>query len=93
MLAETVGQFFRSNSKSENKLPEVRVGGIYRHSGPGNIVETAKVVDVGPDASGIPHVRYEVVVQQSRVAQTRFAAIRTLNLETFSTTFSELVEA
>jgi hypothetical protein len=42
---------------------------------------------------GIPHVRYEVQVEQSRVRQTRFAAVRTLNLETFSDYFAEFVRA
>ncbi len=92
MFAE-VGQFFRPTSKVETDRPEIRVGGTYRHSGPGNVVETAKVIDVGPDAMGIPHVRYEVQVEQSRVRQTRFAATRTLNLETFASYFIEPVEA
>lgn len=92
MFSETVGHFFRPAPKPETR-PEIRVGGTYRHSGPGNIVETAKVIDVGPDAMGIPHVRYEVQVEQSRVRQTRFAAMRTLNLETFASYFIEPVEA
>ena len=93
MFSETVGQLFRPAPKPEAKRPEIRVGGTYRHSGPGNVVETAKVIDVGPDAMGIPHVRYEVQVEQSRVRQTRFAATRTLNLETFAEYFIELMEA
>ena len=93
MFSETVGQLFRPTPKPEAERPEIRVGGTYRHSGPGNVVETAKVIDVGPDAMGIPHVRYEVQVEQSRVRQTRFAATRTLNLETFAEYFIELVEA
>ena len=93
MLAETVGQFFRPRPKEEARRREIRVGGIYRHSGPGNVVETAKVIDMGPDAMGIPHVRFEVQVEQSRVRQTRFAATRTLNLETFADYFFEPIKA
>jgi hypothetical protein len=97
MISETVGQFFRPifrpSEKAAIELPEVQIGGTYRHMGPGNVVETAKVIDVGPDAMGIPHVRYEVEVAQRRVRQTRFAAVRTLNLETFRDYFVELVGA
>jgi len=97
MISETVGQFFRPifgpNEKPEIEHWEVQVGGTYRHKGPGNVVETAKVIDVGPDAMGIPHVRYEVEVAQRRVRQTRFASVRTLNLETFRDHFAELVSA
>jgi hypothetical protein len=93
MFAETVGQFFRPRQKPEVARQDIRVGGIYRHSGPGNVVETAKVIDVAPDAMGIPHVRFEVQVEQSRVRQTRFAATRTLNLETFADYFFEPIKA
>jgi hypothetical protein len=97
MISETVGQFFRPifgpSEKPATDRREVQIGGTYRHEGPGNVVETAKVIDVGPDAMGIPHVRYEVEVAQSRVRQTRFATVRTLNLETFSDYFVELVGA
>ena len=55
-------------------------------------METARVIDVGPDAMGIPHVRYEVLVEQSLVRHNHFAASRTLNLQTFADLFSEPVE-
>ena len=97
MLSETVGQFLRPifgpSEKPATDRREVQIGGTYRHEGPGNVIETAKVIDVGPDAMGIPHVRYEVEVAQSRVRQTRFATVRTLNLETFTDYFAELVGA
>lgn len=93
MLSETVGSFFRTGPKPETRLPDIEVGKIYRHTGPGNLQETAKVIDVGPDGVGIPHVRFEVLVERCRERHNNFAAVRTLNLETFSTHFSELVEA
>lgn len=92
MLSETVGSLFRPNAKPEPRLAEVEVGKLYRHTGPGNIQETAKVVDVGPDAMGIPHVRFEVLVERCRERHNNFAAVRTLNLDTFSTYFCEVVE-
>jgi hypothetical protein len=93
MLAEAVGNLFRTGPKPEATLPEIKVGKCYRHIGPGNLQETAKVVDVGPDAMGIPHVRFEVLVERCRERHNNFAAVRTLNLETFSTYFSEALEA
>lgn len=93
MFAEAVGSFLKFHASPPEKLPDIRPGGIYRHLGPGNITETAKVIDVGPDSMGIPHVRYEVLVERSRVSHTRFAAVRTLNLATFSHHFAEPLEA
>ena len=92
MFAHSVGQFFRSGSRDNEHVLDIKIGSVYRHQGPGNVVETARVIDVGPDAMGIPHVRYEVVVEQSRVRHNHFAASRTLNLETFKDLFSEPVE-
>lgn len=92
MFADTVGHFFRASQK-EAELPELRIGGTYRHSGPGNIIETARVLEVGPDPMGIPHVRFEVLVEQSQVRHNRFATVRTLNLHTFRSHFVEEVMA
>ena len=93
MLAEAVGNFLRPHLASNDELPEVRPGGLYRHSDTGNVVETAQVIDVGPDTMGIPHVRYKVLVERSREKHTHFEAIRTQNLRTFASHFSEAVEA
>ena len=92
MLSATVGQFFRAGSRTPKNSQEIKVGGFYRHHGPGNVVETAKVVEVESDSMGIPHVRYEVLVEQSQVRHNRFAACRTLNLQTFKDHFCEAVE-
>jgi hypothetical protein len=88
-----MGNFFKSHASSPAKLLDVRPGAVYRHRGAGNIVETAKVIDIGPDTMGIPHVRYEVLVERRRERHTRFAAVRTLNLQTFSQLFTEPLEA
>jgi hypothetical protein len=89
MLSEAVGHFF----KPRRETPEVREGAIYRHNGSGNIVETAQVLHVGPDPMGITHVRYKVMVEQLRERRTNFQEWRTLNLESFTTYFSETVDA
>ncbi len=93
MFSETVGNLLKSHASPVEELPDIRPGGTYRHLGPGSITETAKVIDVGPDSMGIPHVRYEVLVERSTVHHTHFAAVRTLNLQTFSHHFVEALEA
>ena len=88
MLAETVSQFLRP----DRKIQEVRVGKCYRHVGPGELVETAKVIEIRQDPMGIAHVRYEVIVQRTKERLARVEDLRTLNLITFSTYFSEQIE-
>lgn len=68
----------------------IKAGTIFRHHGPGDITETAKVITVGPDPMGIPHVVYHVLIE--RGCQRQIEERRTLNLQTFSEHFSEAVE-
>ena len=88
MFGESKGSFF----KLDRKAPDVREGSVFRHTGPGSRIETAEVVHVGPDRVGIPHVRYKVMVEKSRVRYTEIEARRILNLDSFTTYFSETVE-
>lgn len=93
MLVETMGNLFKSHAAPSIPLSEIRPGGTYVHRGAGNVVETARVIDVGPDGMGIPHVRFEVLVERSKERHTHFEAVRTLNLQTFAETFSEPAES
>ncbi len=87
-FTDSMGSLF----KSDRKAPDVREGSVFRHTGPGNRVETAEVVHVGPDFVGIPHVRYKVMVEKCRIRYTEIEARRILNLNSFTTYFSESVE-
>jgi hypothetical protein len=89
MFGSSVGNLF----KTSEKLLDVREGATYRHTGPGEFTETAKVVHVGPDAMGITHVRYRVRVASARERKANFEESRTLNIETFSDYFSETVDS
>lgn len=89
MFGSSVGNLF----KTSEKLLDVREGATYRHTGPGELTETAKVLHIGPDAMGITHVRYRVMVKSARERRSKFEDSRTLNIETFSDYFSEAVEA
>lgn len=92
MFGSSVGNLFRTSDKPLD-VGAVREGAIYRHSGPGALTETAKVVHVGPDLMGITHVRYRVMVENAREHRAIFEESRTLNIETFTDYFSEAVEA
>jgi len=89
MFGSSVGNLFKT---SERPL-DVREGATYRHTGPGDLTETAKVLHIGPDPMGITHVRYRVMVENARQHTAKFEDSRTLNIETFSDYFSETVEA
>ena len=75
------------------KAPDVRSGAIFRRNGPGDLVETAKVIQVEPDALGIPHVSFDVKIEKVKDDKSTFKARRTLNLDTFANIFSEPVKA
>jgi hypothetical protein len=83
MLAE---HWFKQATKSDN----VKVGAVYKLAHEGNIVEIAKVVDVGPDALGIPHVTYDVSVERARLA--KYEERRTLGLQTFAERFRDAIK-
>jgi len=81
------GNMFRKNAE----VPEVQVGATFRHTSAGNVVETAKVVDVGEDPQGVRHVTYDLKVEKARFAA--YEERRTLGLESFSEHFQEAVLA
>jgi len=81
----TIGSFFRAGRGSE----PVRPGSQFRRTLKDRTVETARVLAVGADTLGIPHVRYELVIER---AHRRFIAEpRILALKTFSDTYKEFV--
>ena len=75
--------------KSAPKADSIKVGAVYKLAHEGNIVEIAKVVDVGPDALGIPHVTYDVSVERARLA--KYEERRTLGLQTFAERFRDAI--
>ena len=92
MFGSSMGNLFKVSGKPLD-VGDVREGATYRHKRPGELTETAKVVHVGPDAMGITHVRYRVMVECPREHRANFEESRTLNIETFSDYFFETVEA
>lgn len=75
--------------KFDRAKPDVKVGAVYRCRLPSQVVETVRVIEVGPDALGVPHVKYSLVVEGGTIST--FEEMRTLGLETFVTRYNEEV--
>ena len=73
----------------QSALPQV--GAAYRRHSWGALVETANVLQVGPDRMGIPHVRFELQVKRGNGMPT--VETRTLSLEAFQNRYRELVQS
>lgn len=87
MLARHVGRWFKSGTGDE----DVEVGAVYRHVTEGKVVETAKVIEIGPDLMGIPHVHYTLLIKRARLESLEES--RTLGLQSFTERFSKAVLA
>lgn len=87
MFAQQIGQWFRPSPRRQ----EVKVGSVFRNVRPGNIIETAKVLDIAPDSMGVPHVHFSVSIHSAH--QQCFEEQRTLGLATFAERFSKMVAA
>ncbi|MCH6587898.1 MAG: hypothetical protein IH805_06260 [Proteobacteria bacterium] len=81
MFAQQIGQWFKSGVRRQ----EVKVGGVFRNILRGDIVETAKVIDIVPDPMGVPHVHFTVSIRNAH--HECFREQRTLGLTTFSERF------
>lgn len=67
------------------------MGAIFRNVRRGNIIETAKVLDIAPDSMGVPHVHFSFSVQSAH--QEGVEEHRTLGLATFAEKFAGVVAA
>jgi hypothetical protein len=65
-------------------------GASFRRSGRFDTVEVAKILHIGKDSLGIPHVRFSLKITAPR---TTFEEQRTLSLESFRRLYSEPVPA
>ena len=70
------------------EMPEVEIGHQFRHRRVGSsVVETARVVGLADDRSGIPHVRFMVLIE--RANRTVEDGPRTLSLVSFLRYYNE----
>ena len=78
-----------SGSEAPGALP----GRMYRHTGAaGRVVRIAKVIDVRPDITGIPHVRFELRIGRDLDRPVCYEESRVLSLDTFVSLFREAVD-
>ncbi len=87
MFAQLIGEWFKSGVRRQ----EVTIGGVFRHIRKGNVVETARVLDIAPDPMGVPHVHFMVSVKGSH--RESFEEQRTLGLATFAERFQSALPA
>lgn len=66
----------------------IKAGGVFRYRGPDNHVETAQVLGITSDATGIPHVRYQVMIEKPFFGRM-VDGPRILNLRSFVERFTE----
>ncbi len=87
MFAQQIGEWFKSDARRQ----EVKIGGVFRNIRKGNIIETARVLDIAPDPMGVPHVHFMVSVANTH--QKCFEEHRTLGLATFAERFPSSLPA
>ena len=68
--------------------PKVDNGASFHRRRDHEILETAKVIDVSPDAAGIMHVRFNLKISSPRIADEEQ---RTLSLEYFQSLYRAAV--
>ncbi len=78
--------FFQHGSAIEY----VKAGSIFRSASRGQLTETAEVKSVYTDSSGIPHVRFDVMLEKPHVPVYRDGP-RILSLRAFFDNFSTRV--
>jgi hypothetical protein len=69
-------------------LEFVRSGAMFKRKLDDAAVETARIISISPDPSGIPHVRYQAAVERPFQGRVETGP-RTLNLASFNARFSE----
>ena len=87
MFAQQIGQWFKSGVRRQ----EVKIGGVFRNILRGDMIETAKVIDIVPDSMGVPHVHFMVSIRSAH--HECFKERRTLGLTTFSERFPSATTA
>ena len=83
---------FWKNDKN-SQINAVHEGGLFQRKHSHNMLETARVLSVGEDQFGIPHVKYEVKFESSHERGRAFEGPRVLALAVFADNYSTIAEA
>jgi len=83
--------FWKDSNKDH--LDAVREGAFFKREHSNNLIETVRVLSVGKDTFGIPHVKYEVRFERSQEKGRVFEGPRVLALSVFADNYSRCAEA
>lgn len=83
--------FWKNNKKPEAE--NIHEGAFFKRALSNNLIETVRVLSVGKDSFGIPHVKYEVRFERSQERGRAFEGPRVLALSVFADHYQEPVEA
>jgi hypothetical protein len=75
------------------QLDAIKPGQEYRPPVPGFLMTTARVLTIGPDAYGIPHVHFEIRLGPASARTALVQEIRVLSLESFAALYPKPVAA
>lgn len=80
--------------KQEKKinLDSILEGAFFKRKHSNNLTETVRVISIGKDSFGIPHVKYEVRFERSQEKGRSFEGPRVLALSVFADNYGEAVE-
>ncbi len=84
---------FFKRFESSDKQRDFQEGALFQRKHPHNLIETARVLSIGKDLFGIPHVKYEVKFDRSRDSGRPFDGQRLLALSVFTENFNRCAEA
>jgi len=74
-------------------LKSIHKGGLFQRKHSHNMLEIARVLSIGEDQFGIPHVKYEVKFESSQERGRAFEGPRVLALTVFADNYSTVAEA
>lgn len=83
---------FWKSGKNE-LVNEIREGGLFERKHSHNMLETARVLSIGEDQFGIPHVKYEVKFERPQERGRAFEGPRVLALTVFADNYRRTAEA
>ena len=83
--------FWKETKKTP--LEEIHEGAFFRREHSNNLIETVRVLSIGEDTFGIPHVKYEVRFERSQERGRAFEGPRVLALPVFADHYSHCGES
>jgi len=83
--------FWRDNKKTD--VDCIHEGALFTREHSNNLIETARILSIGKDTFGIPHVKYEVRFERSQEKGRSFEGPRVLALSVFADNYSYCSES